>query len=126
MIMFLFTLLIFMGRSNGSVVTTADFLYQLSTTNSYFWNNYVGIVLNFSEVVNYYNYSNFQGYILNSNINGRWDNNFRVNLRMPNGWYYDCAAAGVSATNPTLCKKNLKGNTTFFTQLGKLAYNAFG
>lgn len=42
---------------------------------------------------------------------------------MPNGWYYDCAAAGVSATNSTVCKKALKGNTTFFSQLGKFVYN---
>lgn len=42
---------------------------------------------------------------------------------MPNGWYYDCAAAGVSATNSTVCKKALKGNTTFFNQLGRFVYN---
>lgn len=88
----------------GSVVASADFLYQVSYTNSYMWNNYVGIVMNLDEVVNDLNSTQFQGYILNSNLRGAWSNNFATTLRMPKGWYFDCAAAGVDPNDTTACK----------------------
>ena len=105
-------------KVSGALLTSADFLYQVSYTNSYFWNNYVGIVLNLDEVVNDLNKTQFQGYILNSNIRGVWPNNFATTIRMPKGWYYDCAAAGVDPNDATACKFQISSNTTFLGHLG--------
>jgi hypothetical protein len=97
----------------ASTVTTADFLFQPSYTNSYLWNNYVGAVLNLDEVYTHYNSTLFQGYILNSNLKGNWDNNFAFTLRMPKGWFYNCTLA-----NAINCSMQLRLNQTFFDQLG--------
>lgn len=37
--------------TNSDIITTADFLYQPSYTKTIIRNNYVGLVLNLSEII---------------------------------------------------------------------------
>lgn len=75
-------------RGHASTVITADFLNQAIDTGTYCYSNYIGVVMNLSEVGPYLDSSLLQGYILNSNLNVDWNNNFATSLRMPKGWFY--------------------------------------
>ena len=108
---------------HSSIVTNADFLYQVTYTNSYMWNNYVGVILNLNEVVNDLNTTQFQGYMLNTNLGAYWGNNFAVTLRMPKDWYYDCNAVGINPNDTNACKFQIKSSLTFLSHLGEYIWN---
>ena len=107
---------------NSQTVTSADFLYQPENTNRFTNNNYIGIVLNFDEVLPYLNSTMFQGYFYNANLKGDWRNNLATVFRMPKGWYYNCTAAGVNPNDTTACKFQIMKNQTFYDLFGSMIW----
>ena len=66
----------------------------------------------------------YQGYLINSNIKGKWDNNFALSFKTPLGHKYNCSALAANVTNPNVtCTFQTQGNTTYWVILGNFNRN---
>lgn len=82
---FLLTLCVSSAR-----IATLDYLVDLTFTNQIYWNNYIGITLDFEQVRDIINSTAFQQYFHNSNLQNDWNNNLFATLRIPPKWNYNC------------------------------------
>ena len=91
LIVFYVVLMFLCAITSSDKIMSADFLYQATPTQSTLWNNYVGVVFNYDEIENHLSNPLLKGYLLNSNINGKFESNWAPSIRMPKGYHYDCS-----------------------------------
>lgn len=95
----LIIVLLFTFTTEEQVISQADFVLGATYTNSYLWDNFIGVSIYYDNMKNLMNSTLYQSYHLNSNIKGDWGNNWAVSLKTPLGHKYNCSALAANITN---------------------------
>lgn len=86
------------------------------------WNNLYGVTIKLDEYLYDLKNEHFQGFLLNSNLYGYWDNNWMLSLEVPKDYHYDCSVYDSTSYSET-CGFEMSSNTTFWDDLFDIIYN---
>ena len=102
-------------------LVSADLKNHYTDEGINLWNNICGITIKLNEYISDLNSKLFQDYFLNSNLNGRWSNNWAISLQLPKDYHYDCSLQNLTEYNRD-CGFEMSSNTTFFDDLGEFVW----
>jgi hypothetical protein len=116
-------LLAFFLFTESQIVSTVNFLSDITQTNSIVYSNAIGLSMNFDELISRFNDSLFQGYISNSQIYRNWRSNFDQAIHMPAGYKYNCSTVKKMTNGTSTCILDLSANSTLLTQISDYLLN---
>lgn len=108
----IFSMLLLAKIVSNALLSSVNFATYSSCSDYSVFSNPVGMTMDFPTVSQYFNDQLFQRYILNSNIYGNWNSNFRQYIHVPVGYKYNCTlVAEIGGNNTSNCTYDLKNNT---------------